>query len=189
MGLATVYGTVKQLGGYISVQTAPGRGSKFSIYLPQIGEKPRAVARKVDRRSAPTGSETILLVEDEEAVREYVATVLRRAGYRVVEARAGKPALEITEGLDAAVDLLVTDVIMPEMSGGELADMLRTRFAGLRVVYISGYGAANVQDHGIDAANGVLLEKPFGPDALLRTVRAVLDSSRDQSAAAWAPAR
>ena len=189
LGLATVYGTVKQLGGYILVQTAPGRGSKFSIYLPQIDEKPRAVARKVDRRSVPTGSETILLVEDEEAVREYVATVLRRAGYRVVEARAGKPALEIAEGLDTAVDLLVTDVIMPEMSGGELADMLRTRYAGLRVVYISGCGAANVQDHGIDAANGVLLEKPFGPDALLRTVRAVLDSSRDQSAVAWAPAR
>ena len=189
LGLATVYGTVKQLGGHISVESAPRRGARFSIYLPRTDAKPRSVARTADRRSAPAGTETILLVEDEEAVRGFVGTVLRRAGYRVVEAAAATPALEMTERLDTAIDLLVTDVIMPGMSGGELAQVLKTRHAGLPVVYISGYGAASVQDRGIDTANDVLLEKPFGPDALLRVVRAALDAPRDLPAVVRASAQ
>ena len=180
LGLATVYGTVKQLGGHISVESAPGRGSQFSIYLPETDEKPRAVVNVVEPDSAPTGTETILLVEDEEMVREFVATVLRSAGYGVVEASAAKPALEATERLDTAVDLLVTDVIMPGMSGGELADALKARHAGLPVLFISGYGVANAAEHGVNIQDDVLLEKPLGPGALLRTVRAALDASSDQ---------
>jgi two-component system cell cycle sensor histidine kinase/response regulator CckA len=107
----------------------------------------------------------------------------------VVEASAAKPALEAADRRDPAIELLVTDVIMPGMSGTELAATLKRRDPGLPVVYVSGYGAAHVEDRGIDTANGTLLEKPFGPGALLRTVRTALDAPRDLTPAVRAPAR
>jgi PAS domain S-box-containing protein len=187
LGLATVYGTVKQLGGHISVDSELGEGTRFSIFLPRTDEMLQGVAAPAEKPIVPKGTEMVLLVEDEDAVRGYVRTVLRRAGYQVVEAPDSSVALELTEGLDTAVDLLVTDIIMPGMSGTELAAELKRRHAGLPVVYISGYGSANVEDRGMDTAGDALLEKPFGPDALLNAVRAALDTARHVPAVAPAP--
>ncbi len=187
LGLVTVYGTVRQLGGYISVDSELGRGTRFNIYLPQTDEKPHVVAKPAAKSRAPTGTERVLLVEDEDAVRGFVGTVLRRAGYHVEEAPEPAAALELAAGLDPAPDVLVTDVIMPGMRGTELASQLKARQPGLPVVYISGYGTATDQEHDIDTHGDALLEKPFGPDALLRAVRNALDASRGEATTTPAP--
>ena len=179
LGLATAYGTVKQLGGHVFVDSDMGHGSRFTIYLPQTDELPRAVAAAAKAERAPTGTETILLVEDESAVRDFVGTVLRRAGYEVVEAPSAEAALKVAATFEQPPDLVLTDVIMPGGTGGELGTRLNERYPDLRVVFISGYGASNVHEHGIDTNRDVLLEKPFGPDALLRTVRGALDAASD----------
>ena len=189
LGLATVYGTVKQLGGHISVDSALGRGSRFSIWLPQTDEPLPAPAHDAAAPPAPRGSESILLVEDEDAVRGFVATVLRRAGYDVIEAADGPRALDAVAARRRPVDLLVTDVIMPGMSGGDLAREIKHRYPAVPVVFVSGYGVTNLRDRGVDTSDDVLLEKPFGPDELLRTVRSALDRSSDAVDVARASAR
>jgi PAS domain S-box-containing protein len=176
LGLATVYGIVKQSGGYVWVYSEPGKGTTFKIYLPRVEEKQEA-----PRRAAPvvaedvSGSETILLVEDEEAVRRLVRMVLEGKGYTVLEASGWQAALEIA-GRKEPIHLVITDVVMPGVGGPELASRLEAARPGIRVLFMSGYAAGAVVNHGLLSSATDFLQKPFTPDVLLRKVRSVLSS-------------
>jgi len=175
LGLATVYGIVKQSGGYITVYSEPGQGTSFKIYLPRVPEASPVPKGPTAPRESTRGTETILVVEDEPAVRSLSRRALEGSGYTVLAAATGADALELAERHDGPIDLLVTDVVMPGMSGRELAEQLAPRRPGLRVLYMSGYpGDAVVQRGGL-AAGVAFLQKPFTPDGLARQVRAVLD--------------
>jgi two-component system cell cycle sensor histidine kinase/response regulator CckA len=175
LGLATVYGIVKQSGGYISVYSELGRGSSFKIYLPRIqaseAEDPSPPKAGVER-----GSETILVVEDEAAVLALGRRALEAQGYVVLAASDGTDALRVVERHGGKIHLLLTDVVMPGMSGRELADKLASRRPGIRVLYMSGYPGDAVVQHGTLPAGSAFLQKPFSPDGLARKVRDVLDA-------------
>jgi CheY-like chemotaxis protein len=176
LGMATAYGIVRQTGGHIAVYSEPGVGTVFKVYLPRVNGEGEAVPPpKVDRRLA-TGAETILLVEDEDGVRGLTARVLQRAGYRVFTAANGHEALALAEERGDAIDLLVTDVIMPQMNGRQLAERLLERWPGLRVLYVSGYTDDAVLRHGVLRAEVAFLQKPYLPSALTNKIRAVLDA-------------
>jgi PAS domain S-box-containing protein len=169
LGLSTVYGIVQQAGGHIQVESAPGAGTTFHIYLPSAIEDRRAAAEGVAAARGSSGSETILLTEDEDAVREIVAETLRDRGYTVLEARHGREALELAEARQGPIDLLLTDIVMPRMGGPELWARIRERFPETRVLFLSGHtGAA-------PAPGPVLLRKPFSPEDLVVKVREILD--------------
>jgi PAS domain S-box-containing protein len=176
LGLSTVYGIVTQSGGQIRVDSEPGRGAVFRIYLPRVAEPAAAqrVLRRPPRRRK--GSETILLVEDEGVVRELARKVLERNGYTVLAAGHAEEALRISREHDSAIQLLITDVIMPGgMGGRELADRLSASLAELRVLFMSGYTADAVVHQGVQDREVEFLQKPFTPAGLLEKVRAVLD--------------
>ncbi len=173
LGLATVYGIVQQSGGHIRVESEVGRGTTFRIYLPRVDDAPEA---RVDATGpAPAGRETLLLVEDDPAVRELVRELLADSGYTVLEARHAGEALEIAERYQGAIHLLVTDVVMPQMNGAELARRLVTVRPGLPVLYMSGYTDDLIAQRGVLSEGTVLLEKPFTPDALSRKIREALE--------------
>ncbi|HXE56427.1 MAG TPA: ATP-binding protein, partial [Gemmatimonadales bacterium] len=175
LGLATVYGIVKQFGGYIWVESAPGQGSTFTVFFPRVRDTGSESAPE-HPGTVPTGTERILLVEDEPAVRGMARRALEALGYRVVEAESGAEALARLAGA-GAIDLLVTDVIMADVTGPELAMRIRQERPGLRVLFISGYPdtlRARQVELMPDAA---YLQKPFTPDILGRAVRAVLDAA------------
>src|SRR5438445_3228125 len=175
LGLATVYGIVKQSDGHIWVYSEAGRGTTFKIYLPRVEE---AVDPSVARPRLPEparGHETILLVEDEPAVRDLARDVLRAHGYTVLEARHGREALLISERHSGPIHLMLTDVVMPEMSGRELASRLASLRPTMPVIYMSGYTDAAVVHHGVLDPGTTFLQTPFTPDALARTMRQVLD--------------
>jgi PAS domain S-box-containing protein len=179
LGLSVVFGIVKQSGGSISVYSEPGRGTTFRIYFPQVA--PTAPAEQSARAPAQEiallrGSETILLVEDEEAVRSFVASVLRRQGYEVLEAHNGLQAIELLRK-EARVRLLLTDVVMPEMGGPELVARLRDLDLTLPVLYMSGYAERAVVHNGLVKSKQPFLQKPFTPIALARKIREVLDKT------------
>jgi two-component system, cell cycle sensor histidine kinase and response regulator CckA len=176
LGLATVYGIVKQSGGDIWVDSAPGLGSAFKIYLPRVAASAPvdAVAPAV-RESLLRGVETILLVEDDPAVRRLARLGLERSGYRVLEAENPKLALRLVDQLDEPIDLLLSDVIMPESEGTPLFQHLQTTHPGLRVLYFSGYAADAIIRRNIVVDGAPFLQKPFTPLALLGKVRSVLD--------------
>jgi two-component system cell cycle sensor histidine kinase/response regulator CckA len=177
LGLATVYGIVKQTGGHIWPYSEPGRGTAMRVYLPQVDAPADAIEPPGESDpEALRGTETILLVEDEAPVREVTRQLLERYGYTVLEAADGAAALALLDGRDGDghVDLLLTDVIMPGMSGRELAEVLKSRRPTLRVLFMSGYTDDAVVRHGMLEPGLAYLEKPFRPPALLRKVRATL---------------
>ncbi|HEY4119224.1 MAG TPA: response regulator [Byssovorax sp.] len=176
LGLSTVFGIVQQCKGGVSVHSTPGRGTTFEIYLPRIdgalqGESPSQAPITL------SGSETILVVDDEQAIRAVAAGILRRRGYRVIEARDAEEALLLCESLRAKLDLIITDVVMPETSGPELAKRLIERRPGTKVLCMSGYTDDAVVNHGALDAGVAFLQKPITPEKLARKVRAVLDGA------------
>ena len=175
LGLSTVYGIVQQSGGHIALDSAPGRGATFTVFLPRhIGSEPPA-ASKVDRRRLPGGTETLLLVEDEAAVRSSARRLLERQGYHVLEARHGADALRIVEESGRPIDLVVTDLVMPEMGGKELAERLRAHRPGLKVLFMSGYTEKAISSGGVMPPNTGFVEKPFTVEQLMRRLREILD--------------
>ncbi len=175
LGLSTVYGIVKQSGGTIFVYSEPGRGTTFKIYLPRSDKAVSATTEPRVEVDTLRGSETVLVVEDEEAVRKLIEQALRKYGYRVIEATNGAEALRVCENHDPPIRLMVTDVVMPGMSGRELAARVREQLPDLRVLYMSGYTDDTVIRHGLLDASMFFLQKPFTPSALARKVRETLD--------------
>jgi PAS domain S-box-containing protein len=176
LGLSTVYGIVKQSGGDIWFYSEKGLGTTFKIYLPNVDEFPTELKGKETEEKLPIGDETILVVEDELSVRGLAARVLERQGYVLLEASNGNEALRlIQEHAGEKIDLLLTDVVMPGMSGSELADRLKSSHTEMRVLYMSGYTGNSIVHHGILEPGIDFLQKPFSPETLARKVREVLD--------------
>jgi CheY-like chemotaxis protein len=178
LGLATVFGIVKQSDGDIQVSSRPGEGTSFEIYLPQVDET-AAVANIVPAHTTSIrGAETILLVEDEDTVRALAQRILRRYGYTVLQAVNANEALAVVERYQDPIHLVVTDVIMPGgMGGGELVSRLSSVRPGLKVLFMSGYTDDVISTRGVVNPGLQFLQKPFTPDALARKVREVLGGS------------
>jgi PAS domain S-box-containing protein len=176
LGLATVYGIVKQSGGHISVYTEVGRGSSFKVYLPRVDRLPHATPPAAPRPAAARGSETVLVVEDDPAVLSLSSRALEAEGYTILCASDGADALRIVERHGGEIHLLLTDVVMPGMSGRELAEQMAARRAGIRILYMSGYPGDAALHHGALVRGSAFLQKPFSPDGLARKVRETLDA-------------
>jgi CheY-like chemotaxis protein len=175
LGLSMVFGIVSQSRGYIWVRSEPGAGATFDVYLPRTDREPDAVPIHSDATTLH-GSETILLVEDDEQVRLMARAILRRHGYDVIDAQNGGEAFLVCEKHPARIDLLLTDVVMPRMNGRELAERLAAIKLDMRVLYMSGYTDDEIIHHGVLEADIAFLHKPITPDRLLRKVREVLDA-------------
>ncbi|MBI2876102.1 MAG: PAS domain-containing protein [Candidatus Tectomicrobia bacterium] len=174
LGLSTVYGIVKQHGGHIGVYSEPGKGTSFKIYLPRVDEPVKPVQNPV-WEELPRGSETLLLVEDEEAVRAVATRALEGLGYQVLSCRSGEEALDnLVDGNDS-IDLLITDIILPGINGKDLADRVREISSVEKVLYVSGYTGDAVGHQGLLEPGSAFLQKPFNLSAIARKVREVLD--------------
>jgi PAS domain S-box-containing protein len=177
LGLSTVYGIVKQSGGFVWVTSAPGEGTTFEIDLPAANGAPVAAAAAHPAPTAARGTETVLLVEDDASVRLSVRRILTRAGYTVLEAPHGRDALAVAASHPGRVDLVVTDVVMPEMNGRDLVERFAARRPGVPALFMSGYTDDEMVRRGLGAPGTAFLEKPFSAATLLRTVRGVLDAT------------
>jgi PAS domain S-box-containing protein len=176
LGLSTCYGIIKQSGGHISVYSEPGRGTTFKIYLPPVESQTKIPIPRLDSPDLPRGMETILLVEDDPALREMAAILLRRLGYTVLAAANGIEALSLKQPRDNGhVDLLFTDVVMPHMSGQELSERVRALYPHTRTLFTSAYTENAIVHQGVLNKGVALLQKPFTPSALARKLREVLD--------------
>jgi PAS domain S-box-containing protein len=174
LGLATVYGIVEQSGGRITVESAPGRGATFGIHFPRYAG-PEPASSHTEQHTVASRKETLLLVDDEAAVRESVRRLLERHGYTVIEAQNGADAIRLYNGTAAGVDLVLTDLTMPGMDGYELAEQLRSRHPGLKVLFMSGYAERLMTSDRATQAGTGYVEKPFSVDTLLRRLREVLE--------------
>ena len=178
LGLATVYGIVKQSGGYIWVYSEPGKGATFKVYFPRVDGQAQSddIRAKAESRTKG-GTETVLLVEDDDTVRELAEMILTGQGYQVIGADSPKKAEEIAAKRAQEIDLVLTDVIMPTMSGRELAKKLLARNAKIRVLYMSGYTDNVIAQGGVLEEGLAFLQKPFTPRVLVQKVREVLDAA------------
>jgi two-component system, cell cycle sensor histidine kinase and response regulator CckA len=184
MGLAVTHGIVQQAGGRIEVDSAPGRGTTFRIFLPVIGAVPTRVAAETsDEARASAAGVTILLVEDDEAVRSVAARILRKQGYEVLCAAGGLEGAEVLRDRGSQISVLVTDVVMPTLDGPELVSLAHRMVPGLKVLYTSGYTDDAVVRHGVKTAEVAFLQKPFTARMLIDKVREVLGSDTDTRAA------
>jgi len=175
LGLATVYGIIKQCGGQITVESQLGHGSTFKIYLPQVEEETVTVVPEPESLPLLSGNEIVLLVEDDKTVRNLACRILRSSGYAVLEASNGAEALRRCEQHYGPLHLLLIDVVMPQMSGREVAQRLTRSRPELKVLYMSGYTDDSILRHGVLDEEIAFLHKPFTPEALTRKVREVLD--------------
>jgi CheY-like chemotaxis protein len=175
LGLSTVYGIVKQSGGSIWVYSEVGRGTTFKVYLPRVDEPVETEASGKSSRAVARGHETVLLVEDEALVRDLSREILEEIGYEVVVAQDGSEGLRICKEFERSIDLMITDVVMPRMSGRELAEAVATLRPDTRVLYMSGYTDDAIVRHGILDDDAFFIQKPFSPDSLALKVREVLD--------------
>jgi two-component system, cell cycle sensor histidine kinase and response regulator CckA len=174
LGLSTVYGIIKQSGGYVLVESEPRQGTTFRIYLPRVEDALQPVGAVGVSRSQEGGSETVLLVEDEESVRQLVRETLESKGYKVLEADNGEAALQIVSGYSGKIDMLITDVVMPGMSGRELSARLCASYPLTKVLYLSGYTEDAIVHEGVVDPDTAFLQKPFTLQMLSRKVREVL---------------
>jgi len=172
-----VFGIVRQYGGVVRVSSEAGEGTLVKVYLPRLEAEAGEVAADKPDADSLRGSETVLVAEDEDGVRELLRKVLTEFGYTVLTARHGRDALMVAGDRIGGVDLLVTDVVMPEMSGRELAETLRHQQPDLKVLYISGYTDDEVVQRGISGREVAFMRKPFASDELVRRVRTVLDAT------------
>lgn len=176
LGLSVVYGVVKQSGGHIEVFSEPAKGSAFTIYLPAVEDAFEEQARHRSPAKSSAGCETILLVEDEESLRELTRNLLRQSGYTVLEADSGAQAVSIASDHSKKIDLLLTDVVLPDMNGAALAGRISQKCPDVKVLFMSGYTDDVATVQGILSAGTFFLQKPFDPDGLKCRVREVLDS-------------
>jgi CheY-like chemotaxis protein len=176
LGLSTVHGIVKQSGGSIFVYSEPGKGSTFKIYLPRVEGGAQAPVKSGVKVESLTGTETILVVEDDDAVRKLVHRALVDHGYTVLDAISAREAVTFCERHKGLIHLMISDVILPQMSGRELAKRVQELRPKMRVIFMSGYADDAVAHHGILEAGHVFVEKPFVPAAMVRKVREILTS-------------
>jgi CheY-like chemotaxis protein len=182
LGLSTVYGIVKQSRGNIWVNSEMNQGTTFRIYLPRVEERTEPARTFESANALADGTETILLVEDDEMVRSIARAILRQAGYTILEAADGESALRTCRHHEGPIHLLLTDVVMPRMSGRALADRMMLLRPELSVLFMSGYTEDAIIHHGVLNEGVNLMEKPFTPDTLTRKVREVLGAPRPHAA-------
>jgi two-component system, cell cycle sensor histidine kinase and response regulator CckA len=172
LGLATVYGMIKQTGGDIWVYSEPGKGSTFKLYFPRVDEAPQETVVAAEE---PQGRmETILVVEDEKAVRDLTVKMLQRLGYEILTAASGTEAIQIVQTHAGSISLLLTDVVMPNMSGRQLADVIARSRPSIKVLFLSGYTEEAIVNHGVLEEGVEFLPKPFTREVLGKKVREVL---------------
>jgi CheY-like chemotaxis protein len=178
LGLATCQTIVQQCGGHIAISSQVGRGATFRVYFPQVQEAIKLSDASFQKKPLPRGTETLLVVEDEPAVRHLACDVLQAQGYEVLSATNGRDGLHVArQHKGAAISLVITDVIMPQMGGKVMAEWLKSSFPGIKILYTSGYTDDAITHHGVLDQGVAFLPKPYTPATLTRAVRELLDQT------------